>query len=315
MGRRLRFHPAGSLVEVTCRTVQGRLLLKPIAPIADLCRGVLARAVRLYPVQVHAFIFLGNHYHLLLTTPSAARLAAFMNYFNSNLAREVGRAVRWREKFWGRRYQAILVSGEPAAQLDRLIYLLRHGCKENLVRRPEDWPGASAVPNLLTGQPVSGTWFDRTAFYRAGRNGVRLERQNFISTESFHLTPLPAWSHLGPDEHRARIASLVGIVEAETARRIDASGREPLGRAHVQRQDPHRAPLLLAHRAAPLVHAASRAVRDAIRRAYRRFVAAYREASARFRLGTDLSALLGRFPIGSFLPPGPFVPDFPSAPR
>ena len=120
MSRRLRFLPPNGLVEVTSRTLQGRFLLQPTPAVADLCRGVLARAVRLHPVEVHAFAFLGNHYHLLLSVPNAQRLSAFMNYLNSNLAREVGRAVRWRERFWGRRYQAIPVSEEESAQVERI---------------------------------------------------------------------------------------------------------------------------------------------------------------------------------------------------
>ncbi|MEO8195144.1 MAG: hypothetical protein ABI689_00315, partial [Thermoanaerobaculia bacterium] len=57
-------------------------------------------------------------------------LAAFMGYLNSNLAREAGRLARWREKFWGRRYQAILVSGEEEAQISRLAYILAQGAKD-----------------------------------------------------------------------------------------------------------------------------------------------------------------------------------------
>jgi len=140
MPRRLRFVPPGSLVEVTCRTVQGRLLLRPSPILRDLTLGVLARAARLYPVEIHAFAFLSNHYHLLMTVPDAERLARFMNYLNSNLAREAGRLIRWREKFWGRRYQAILVSDEDAAQIERLRYVLSHGAKEGLVASPLDWP-------------------------------------------------------------------------------------------------------------------------------------------------------------------------------
>jgi len=33
-----------------------------------------------------------------------------MGYVNSNLAWEVGRLAKWREKIWSRRYQAIPVS-------------------------------------------------------------------------------------------------------------------------------------------------------------------------------------------------------------
>ena len=89
MARRLRFIPeGGALVEVTCRTVQGRFLLKPTNELRSIVIGVLARAQKLYPVELHAFVFLSNHYHLLLSVDNALRLARFMNYLNSNLARE-----------------------------------------------------------------------------------------------------------------------------------------------------------------------------------------------------------------------------------
>jgi hypothetical protein len=46
--------------------------------------------------------------------------ADFMGYVNSNLAREAGRLNRWREKFWSRRYRAIVASQEEGAQRERL---------------------------------------------------------------------------------------------------------------------------------------------------------------------------------------------------
>ena len=33
-----------------------------------------------------------------------------MSFVNSNLAKKVGRLHRWRERFWGRRYRAIVHS-------------------------------------------------------------------------------------------------------------------------------------------------------------------------------------------------------------
>src|SRR5262245_29073477 len=142
MSRKLRFIPdGGALVEVTCRTFQGRFLIQPRADVRALIVGVLARARRLYPVEVCAAVFLSNHYHLLVRVEDAGRLARFMGYVNSNLARELGRYTGWRDKLWARRYQAIVVSNEEAAQVARLEYLLSHGCKEGLVRKLADWPG------------------------------------------------------------------------------------------------------------------------------------------------------------------------------
>jgi REP element-mobilizing transposase RayT len=302
MPRRLRFIPPGSLVEVTCRTIQGRLLLRPSPILRKLTLGVLARAARLYPVEIHAFAFLSNHYHLLLTVAEAHRLAAFMGYLNSNLAREAGRLIRWRERFWGRRYQAILVSSEQACQLARLRYILSHGAKEGLVGSPKEWPGAHCAPFLLSGQPVRGQWLNHTLEHRANRRGIVLGPQDLIEEEAFEIAPLPCWSHLPQERSRARVAEMVEAIENEASRRVVESGRPVFGRALVERQDPHFEPNRLRRGPAPLIHAVSRQVRREIREAYSLFLSAYRRAAERFRQGNpDV-----HFPEGCFPPALPF---------
>jgi hypothetical protein len=71
----------------------------------------------------------------------AEQLARFMQYVDGNVASEVGDLVDWPGAFWARRYTAIVVSDEDAAQVDRFRYILSHGVKENLVERVLDWPG------------------------------------------------------------------------------------------------------------------------------------------------------------------------------
>lgn len=141
---------------MTCRTLQGRLLLCPSTGLNDVTLGLLARAARLASLLVHAYALLFSHYHLLVRVADAQQLAEFMNYLNSNVAREAGRLARWREKFWGRRYQAVLVSDEEAAQVARLKYVLAHGVKEGLVASPFDWPGVHCSRALSEGTTVSG---------------------------------------------------------------------------------------------------------------------------------------------------------------
>jgi len=302
MSRRIRFVPPGSLVEVTCRTVQGRLLLRPSPILRDLTLGVLARAARLYPVEVHAFAFLSNHFHLLLTVADAQRLAAFMGYLNSNLAREAGRLIRWREKFWGRRYQAILISSEESCQVGRLLYILSHGAKEGLVASPAEWPGAHCAPFLLSGQAVRGRWINHTLEHRANRKGIVLESRDLVEEETLELTPLPCWAHLEKDRYRARVAEMIERVEGDAARTIAETGQPVAGRAFVERQDPRLEPNRIKKGPAPLAHAFSRQVRREIREAYSLFLTAYRRASDRFRQG----ALDACFPDGSFPPALPF---------
>jgi putative transposase len=291
------------LVEVTCRTLQGRMLLCPSAKLNEIVIGILGRASRLYPIRLIAFAFLSNHYHLLLEVHDALQLSSFMRYVNSNLAREAGRLANWREKFWSRRYEAILVSGEERAQVERLKYLLAQGCKEGLVARPQDWPGVHAVGALLGEETLEGFWFDRTQEYAANHRGQAFERLQYATPERLELAPLPTWKHLRPEIYRQRVAELVADIVAEAAADREASGRAPLGPLGVQAQNPHDRPARMKKSPAPFCHAASRWARKALRDAYSEFFGEFRDAAERWKLG-DRGAC---FPVGSFPPGLPFV--------
>lgn len=286
------------MVEVTCRTLQGRLLLRPSALLNEVLAGVLARAARLYEVEVHAHAFLSNHYHLLLSVLDAWQLAAFMNYLNSNVAREAGRLTQWREKFWGRRYQAILVSNEESSQVARLSYLLAHGVKEGLVASPLDWPGLHCARQLVDGLPVTGRWHDRTLESKARRKSLPLDPEEFMVPEKLTLTPLPCWEALAPESYRARIRELVTKIEAWGEERESQTGKPPLGREAVCRQDPHQKSHRLERSPAPLVHAVEPEVRRAFRKAYFTFLAAYRHAASLLKAGVREAI----FPDGAFPP-------------
>ena len=116
----------------------------PARKLNEIVVGVLGRAQRLYGVEIMAFAWVSNHCHLLVWVETAKQLTDFMTYLNSNTGREVARLTGWKEKVWGRRYQAIPVSEEEEAQVARLVYILSHGCKENLVACLRDWPGSTA---------------------------------------------------------------------------------------------------------------------------------------------------------------------------
>jgi REP element-mobilizing transposase RayT len=295
MARRLRFIPeGGSLVEVTCRTIHGRFLLRPSRHLNELIAGVLGRALGRYPVGLHGLVFLSNHYHLLLSIPDARSLASFMNYFNSNVAREAGRLAHWHEKFWSRRYQAIPVSDEPEAQIERLEYILAHGLKEGLVGHPFEWPGLHCAKALATGRPLKGVWINRTKAYNAKMAGEVVGRQDLESWYEVHFAPLPCWAHLNELEYRRRIAESIDRLTSG----VEARGKEPdLPALH------HERPLRSKRSPAPLFHCASRKVRRELLDAYRWFVVAYRDASAKLSRGDPMPG----FPAGSFPPSLPFV--------
>ncbi len=303
MSRKLRWFKPRCLVEVTTRTLQGRLLLRPSPLLSEIMVGILGRAQSRYGLRIHNFVALSNHYHLLCSPESVRQLSRFMCYFNSNLAREVARLHSWRDKVWARRYDAIPVSAEPAAQIARLRYLLAHGCKEGFVLSPGMWPGVHSANALLEGKPLRGVWFDRSREYEARRQGVEFGARDFTTVETVELTPLPCWNHLTPAIARKRVAKLVAEIEGETIRRQRELGREPLGAEFVRRQHPHERPTRSKRSPAPHCHAATRAVRRALLSAYRAFYAAYRRAADLWQAGDRLV----EFPEHCFPPAPPYA--------
>ena len=300
MARPLRYLPSKCLVEITGRAVQGRLLLRPSPRFNEVFIGVLGRAQRRFDMVICGVVCLSSHYHLIAAPESPAQLAGFMAYFAGNLAREVGRLHDWKEKVWGRRYRAIPISDEPAAQIGRLRYLLENGIKEGLVEHPRDWPGVHSIDALTQGVPLEGIWVNRTAEYTARRRRRPIEPAGAVEHEAVSFASLPCWAHLEVREQRRQVADLVD--EVVTASQQDRAARNVLGSEAILRQAPHERPAHTERSPAPAVHAASRSIRIAMKLAYRDFLAAFRLAAGRLKAGL--------WPV--VFPPGAFPPRLPS---
>jgi REP element-mobilizing transposase RayT len=125
-----RFVPPGTLVEITSRTNGARLYLRPSPELNAAILAILGRALAHYPIALHAFVFLSNHWHALVTPADAQALADFMRYVHGNVAKAAQEHNGVRGTVWQRRAQIIPVLDEHA-QLNRLRYVLAHGTKEH----------------------------------------------------------------------------------------------------------------------------------------------------------------------------------------
>ena len=289
------------LVEITSRVQHGRFLMTPSAEVNDLLLGVLGRAQAKCDVLIHAFIFMNNHFHLLMQAVCALQMSRFVGFFKGNLAKELGHLHDWKENFWGRRYHSASVGDSEAAQIERLMYILANGCKEGLVASPLDWPGVSSAKALYRGErTMQGTWYDRTAQYRALKRG---ENKIYPSTETVHLSPLPFLEKRSSEEQRQFWVNAVRQIERQTSELHRKNGTEPLGARAVQRQKPHGKPKAFKPSPAPMFHAATPEEYWTMLYARKAKVAAYRDAAERLKRGeTDI-----RFPLGCFPPPLPYV--------
>ena len=289
---------------MTNRTFQGRYLLRPSEELRAIVLGALGRAQTNFGMSIHAFTFASNHFHLLLSPRDAGQLAAFMEHFESKLAREVNRLHDWSGSVWAERYSAIPIEDDEEALVERLRYVLAHGIKENLVERAADWPGANCVRALTEDERLLGKWPDRTAQHVASRWGREVDEDDFSQEEEVCLTPLPCWLHLSSDERREAVRAIIEAIEADAAARHRAAGTRPAGVRAILRHHPHERPDKLARSPRPWFHTRTSAGRERLREAYRLFEDAFRHAAELLRAGVPNPP----FPEGSFPPGMPFVP-------
>ena len=294
-----------TLVEITARCIQGRMLLRPSPTFNRVAVGCLARAWQKTPeVGVVGYSFQSNHYHLLVTAHEVNHLSKFMHSVQSNLAREVCKLHDWSDRVWSRRYRSICVAEDEDTQKDRLRYIFEQGCKENLILSPRDWPGATCVNTLINGhREQQGDWYDRTGLYRARYRGQDVSLHDFTEHLDLPLVSLPCWAHLSREEYAKECFDLVETIEEETLERHEHENTTVLGVPAILSTDPQKRPNKLKKSPAPLVHAKDSSERAAMIDRYRDFEFRFWAASKEFRSGKlDVA-----FPEGSFRPAAPYV--------
>lgn len=287
-----------TLYFITNRTLQGRFLLKPSPYVNNLIGGVLARGLTLFNVQLYAFVFTSNHFHMVVKA-AGGQLSPFMMYVESNIARKVGRHIDWRGKFWERRFSAAPILDDEAV-FDRIRYIFSHGVKEGLVHRATDWPGLTCIPELVHGQRRQFPWYDWTARTKARMRGEHLPADSFAAYHPLELTPLPPLENHTPHEQQCFLRTL--LEAAETQARELRGGKPVLGVRKVLQQHPHDSPKQSKRSPRPMCHASTREARRLYRRAYKTFVEAFRHASDALRKGQ----VDADFPQGAYRPPLPY---------
>ena len=158
MARPLRIAYPGAFYHITSRGNEKKDVFKSKRD-REKFLEYLESAVKRYDAVIHAYCLMGNHYHLLLETPSGnlSRIMAHINgayttYFN--VKRE-----RFGHLFQGR-YRAILIEAdEYAKELSRYIHL--NPVRAKIVNLPEEYEWSSYSSYI--GNKKSPEWL-RTDF-------------------------------------------------------------------------------------------------------------------------------------------------------
>jgi putative transposase len=158
MTRPLRILIPGGYYHVTCRGNERKAIFRDDqdrSMFLEKLRGSLAN----YQVELHAYVLMSNHFHLILSTPKG-NLSEFMRHFNISYTAAYNRRHRRVGHLYQGRYKAILIDRDSyLLELSRYVHL-------NPVRiRPYQGKGAREQIRNLEGY----RWSSLDGYLKAGK--------------------------------------------------------------------------------------------------------------------------------------------------
>ena len=276
---------------LTRRCIDRRYLLKPSPTVDQILLYALAVGSRRYGIEIHGFVFLSNHHHLVLTDPRG-QLPRFVHWFHSIVARFLNAHYGRFESFWSPgSYSAVHLSEAEDVE-DKLAYVFANPVAAGLVTRGAAWPGKISHPRDLL----------------EGASAYRVKRPKYFFSPRTRLPEVAVLELSCPPLLRDRLRREVvrSIEERREEKERVARDRlrkgeiRCLGRAGILAQSPFDRP----HSREPRFRLSPNlACRDRWKRVeqlqeLKAFRRQYREAYERYR-GGDRSV---RFPVGTWGP-------------
>lgn len=213
----------GKSFMLTRRTTQGQFLLSPCKEVTQIFRYCLGLAQQRTGMEIHCYLVMSNHFHLVGTDKEGA-LPAFTAYFNSLVGRALNHVRGRRENFWAGGVQPSQVYAEQEEDLiSQIIYTMTNPVAAGLVSQSKDWPGDKLM------QPGRYKVKRPTFFFRNGNEST-------LPKEVEILIAAPRIS--GEDQSKTTKRIKTAILEREHQIRIDfkKEGRRFMGAARVKAQ-------------------------------------------------------------------------------
>ena len=214
---------AGATYLVTRRCARRELLLKPSKITNAIVSYLLAVAAQRFEMEIHAFCFLSNHFHLIVTDPYA-RLPAFHQFLDALIARSLNASLgRW-DAFWDPHSYSAVKLVSPADIVDKTAYVLANPVA-GLVPCGSAWPGLWSAPEWIDGAALE---FERPKHFFDGKGRLP-------DRVALRLTVPPGFD--SAEEFRHQVG--VGLAQRENEARGRRHGRGGfLGVARVLAQKP-----------------------------------------------------------------------------
>lgn len=107
----------------------------------DYCFGiyinVLEECIKRYKIQLHAFVLMNNHFHMIVSTPQK-NIGQFLKYFMTKTSKAIAKkSQRINHIYGGRNHKSLILTAEYYAHC--LKYVLRNPVKAGLCDKVEDY--------------------------------------------------------------------------------------------------------------------------------------------------------------------------------
>jgi REP element-mobilizing transposase RayT len=122
MARALRILIPGAYYHVTCRGNERKAIFRDDTDRADFLEK-LQGSLAIYQVELHAYVLMSNHFHLMVSTPRG-NLSEFMRHFNVSYTSAYNRRHKRVGHLYQGRYKAILIDKDSyLLELSRYVHL------------------------------------------------------------------------------------------------------------------------------------------------------------------------------------------------
>lgn len=209
---------------VTNRCIEEMYMMRPGGvqkEVQRICLACLAWAAQKHDVEVFSYVFMSNHFHLLVRALSQ-NLSEFMRDFQRELAARLNRHWGRTGTMFPRPFDAPKVIGE-AEFLRRMTYIVNNPCHSNLVHHPKDWPGVSSWRSHVSGEAQVGRLIDYKELRRLRRKDESATREQAMRHDELHLAKPPMWEDKSDKEVNEKLVDLIEeeakALQKERARR------------------------------------------------------------------------------------------------
>lgn len=206
MARPLRFEHPGALWHVTSRGNERGAIFHDDRDRIDFL-DILADAVGRFGWRLHAYVLMGNHYHLLLETPEPS-LSRGIHRLNGIYSQHFNRRHERAGHLLEGRFKAILVEKERHL-LELVRYVVLNPVRAGLARTAADWRWSSY--RYTAGLHCAPAWLEThwTVAQFGGGTGALAAYREFVDAGVGNLAQpwrgLTSQLFLGSEAFRARL--------------------------------------------------------------------------------------------------------------